>query len=827
METGRSDQPEGGGLAPPEFGVKQPLTIKKAGHKLPERATPQAYFPSSVMVAKVIPGPFSPPSRPSQRRPLTNHPEVRRLRRAVISCWLGGTLVALGQISAPHAPDQSSVLAGQLRLRLTAAQTELRALSSAANTSTNLPPGATASEAAEYQLLAGSLVRTYQEHLDELAQLHAGRQQQQELEQQANDWRGFSEPAPYSILLVDGLRDSVQTLTANLTASATTLDVLQTLSQDTAAALKQSDERLRRLAEQLESEKDAARGIRLTWLRELEQVRNRLAGASAALDETRRLKVVADLAGQREQLAFVQRQLAIASQQVRFSGADLEHVLAGLTVEQKQVEKEIGAAEIELGNRQRELAATGLTPTNDLAAMAELRREQVETGLQKLAVLRRLADTLNNERGLWQLRFATFDSRDLAKIRAGYDRLEHMEQLIRIVRPYFSQQLGLAASLIARQRNRTDAPPEVAQDLRVCLQQREELAQRGLRSLDNLERLVARWKESLDQERAHLPVLTRVRDLFSEFSTFTTKLWQFELFAAVDTITVDGQPITGRRSVTVGKIAMALLILTVGYWLAVLASRGLERLVVKQLKVESNQAGLIRRWVRVGLISALVIFSLVSVKIPLTIFAFLGGALAIGLGFGTQNLLKNFVSGIIILFERPFRVGDVLDIDHHRGKVVSIGIRSSVLKLNDGTETLIPNSSLLENNLTNWTYSDRKVRFSLALGVAYGSDTRRVAQLLAEVTEQHGVVQKDPAPQVIFQEFGANALNFELRYWVDVHHHNASQIGSDLRHMIAGTFAERGIIIAFPQRDLHLDTVRPLQIQIVPAEPPAAAAPPR
>jgi small-conductance mechanosensitive channel len=209
------------------------------------------------------------------------------------------------------------------------------------------------------------------------------------------------------------------------------------------------------------------------------------------------------------------------------------------------------------------------------------------------------------------------------------------------------------------------------------------------------------------------------------------------------------------------------------------------------------------------------VFSLVSVKIPLTVFAFAGGALAIGLGFGMQTMLKNFVSGLILLFERPFRVGDVLEVSGSRGTVTEIGLRASVLQLWDGTETLIPNSSLLESNVSNWTYSSRKVRFAVCVGVAYGSDTRRVMQLLGEVAERHGVLEKEPQPQVLFVDFGESALNFELRFWVDVIKANSAQIASDLRQMIAGTFADNGIVIAFPQRDLHLDMARPLAVEIV------------
>jgi len=213
----------------------------------------------------------------------------------------------------------------------------------------------------------------------------------------------------------------------------------------------------------------------------------------------------------------------------------------------------------------------------------------------------------------------------------------------------------------------------------------------------------------------------------------------------------------------------------------------------------------------------LVLFSLISVRIPLTVFAFLGGTLVIGLGFGATTLLKNFISGVIILFERPFRVGDMLEIENRKGLVTSIGIRSSVLQLSDGTEMLFPNSTLIESKLTNWTYSNQKVRFSIMIGVAYGTDTRQVGRLLTEEALRHGLVQREPAPLALFQEFGDNALTFELRYWVDVQQHSPSQIASDLRHMIAGSVAEHGIAIAFPQRDVHLDTTSQLRVQILPA----------
>jgi len=150
-----------------------------------------------------------------------------------------------------------------------------------------------------------------------------------------------------------------------------------------------------------------------------------------------------------------------------------------------------------------------------------------------------------------------------------------------------------------------------------------------------------------------------------------------------------------------------------------------------------------------------------------------------------------------------------------KGTVTSIGLRASILQLFDGTETLIPNSSLLENNVTNWTYSNRKVRFTVTVGVAYGSDPRRVIQLLNEVAERHGLVENDPKPLVLFTDFGDSTLTFELRFWVDVIKANSAQVSSDLRLMIASAFMEHGIVIAFPQRDIRLRADQPIPMQMV------------
>jgi len=760
-------------------------------------------------------------------------------------CGRGQNVTNVGPASLPG-PEQ------QLQGRLTALRLELASLPAIIG-SNNLPVGVTAAQVGEYRSLLEFTVLTTQQHLLELGRLAAARQRLKDLEQTAATSTRLAGPGPYSILITDDLRDKVQSYSKQIAADQTSLEVLAKFKADTETTLKASEERLRLLAEKLETAKDSSTVTSLKWQRTLEQARNRRDAANAGRNEMEQKLVACDLAESKLRLELAQRQLAFASQHSRFSQEDLDGVLATidnetaqLAIELKSAEAEGEASQIAVSNTRDELnrllqtsadanMAGGTNQQARIAALQkalELRNFQAVTSAQRILILQQLQQILFIRREAWQSRFETFGTTQAATMQRGYARLQQLNHAIQAAKPHFQQQIDLVNIQISEQETRiqnrigTEADLSHAQDLLATLEKRLEPAYQGLRGLEKVERLVQRWQQSLDETRQNLPLTGRLRDLFSELSSLIPKLWHFELFSAEDTITVEGQSITGRRSVTVGKVAMALLILSIGYWLSLFIARLLERMAIARFKVEPNQAGLIRRWAKVVLIITLIVFALVSVKIPLTIFAFLGGALAIGLGFGTQNLLKNFISGIIILFERPFRVGDVLEVGGQRGTITSIGIRSSVLLLWDSTETLIPNSALLENNLTNWTYSNHIVRFSVNLGVAYGSDTRRVGQLLAEVADRHGLVQKEPKPQVLFQEFADSSLQFELRYWVNVLANNAAQIGSDLRHMISNEFTEKGVVIAFPQRDVHLSAPQPLPVQIVPAPTPSTSRPP-
>lgn len=708
--------------------------------------------------------------------------------------------------------------------------------------STNLPAGVSFQDIALRRGLLERLVRLYEQQISYKAELDTLKNRKAELALQVQSWTGLAEPRPHSILLADSLHEAVQMERLEIANGESALVMLAELIGEQRTLLDQAEERIRGFNERLEKGRGTKAADELIWPREMERLRSQVAAAAVAVFDLERLIRQERLTGSRIRLGMLQQQLVLANAGGTFTDADVAMVNARLDREQRQLEGELAEAEIRqraaskiLVTAREELRLTQSTPEAGPSQLArateqfELRRAQLETADSAVNVLRFMLQAGNTERTIWEVRFASYHSSSVETIRQTKRRLEQLGRRVEFWKSYYRQQVENAASQVARLEARLadlDDSSELAplvRDRLTTLRERDQLLLRVVRSIERGDRLVRQLDEGLREAAGNLPFLSRLSNASSDTGSFLSGIWRLELFVAEDTITVDGQEITGRRSVTFGKIISAILILVVGYWLTDLFSRFLQPIFIKRFKIEANQANLIRRWVRVVLVFGLALFSLVSVKIPLTVFAFAGGALAIGLGFGLQTLLKNFVCGIIILFERPFRVGDVLDVAGQRGTVSGIGIRSSVLQLWDGTETLIPNSALLENNLTNWTYTNRVVRFTVTVGVAYGSDTRRVVQLMGEIAERHGVVEKDPKPQVLFTNFGESALNFELRFWVDVVKANAAQVSSDLRQMIAGTFAEHMIVIAFPQRDLHLDVVRPLQVQVVPV---SAASPP-
>jgi small-conductance mechanosensitive channel len=190
--------------------------------------------------------------------------------------------------------------------------------------------------------------------------------------------------------------------------------------------------------------------------------------------------------------------------------------------------------------------------------------------------------------------------------------------------------------------------------------------------------------------------------------------------------------------------------------------------------------------------------------IDLTALNILAGAVGIGLGFGLQNIANNFISGLIILFERPIKIGDRIEVDDIAGDVVTIGARSTTVVTNDNISIIVPNSKFISENVINWSYNDRQVRFKIPVSVAYNSDVRLVEKLLLDVANENSDVLSDPAPGVRFLEFGESGLHFELRAWSASLLHRQGKLLSALNFAILDKFREHGIEMPYPQRDIRM-----------------------
>ncbi|BEH09710.1 mechanosensitive ion channel [Geobacter sulfurreducens subsp. ethanolicus] len=208
--------------------------------------------------------------------------------------------------------------------------------------------------------------------------------------------------------------------------------------------------------------------------------------------------------------------------------------------------------------------------------------------------------------------------------------------------------------------------------------------------------------------------------------------------------------------------------------------------------------------IRYTIIAVGFIVILQTAGIDLTALNVLAGAVGIGVGFGLQNIVNNFVSGIIILFERPIKVGDRIVVGTVEGDVVHIGGRSTTVVTNDNITIIVPNSKFITENVVNWSHNERKVRFRIPVSVAYGSDVNLVERLLLEVAAANADVLEKPPPAVRLMEFGDSGLNFELRAWSTTLIHRRGLLTSALNYGIYKAFTENGIEIPFPRRDIRI-----------------------
>lgn len=266
------------------------------------------------------------------------------------------------------------------------------------------------------------------------------------------------------------------------------------------------------------------------------------------------------------------------------------------------------------------------------------------------------------------------------------------------------------------------------------------------------------------------------------------------------------------KPITILSLVMFVLVVAVFF----IGSRILNRLILRSILARFDiEKGIRFNLLRISHYLVMITGTVIAfqfVGIDLGGLAVIFGLLSVGIGFGLQNITSNFISGLILLFERPIKVGDRVTVGNVEGDVISINMRSTTVNTLNNIAIIVPNSDFISSQVTNWSYGDPKVRLDLNVGVSYGSDIDLVIKALEEVASAHPEVLKIPEPNVLLREFGDSSWNMQLRVWLGSTRGYYS-ISSELNIAIVRKFREYGIEIPYPQRDLHIRSPLPVPLE--------------
>lgn len=714
----------------------------------------------------------------------------------------------------------------------------LERLASLSKNETTILAGALPDESDEYRRLLNLLANAYETQLDSLNKLQAIQQARLDFQQKSQTWNGFPEPPPYSLTFTQDQWQQVRLKDREIQAARIELTVLETMIETQRQAFQLSGQNSRKAGEQLESEsgQDSERN---RWLKTLNDLRNQQDEARLASLDTEREARQENLLYLQDEREFLQRKARLSSKTSPLSAADKDVQLKQLqlarqkldtetakTLEQNhQIQQHVQQLRSQLAVT-RERSAASVNEQNQslspLQQTLEIALIELDARASNLKVLRLLAQANEAQRRLWELQYRADHANDLGDISAIKQEIESALQRLTPWRDYLSSDLETIRGRRDAQEKRLGewqneyGNREQEQRKLQAYQSQEALLKRGVAEADILEAGLRSLSDLLQGRHEEANTVQRLRLLARQTVDMAAALSDFELLTVDDTIIADGRQISGKRRVTVGKIVQMLAILSIGFWLISLVTRYGRRKVAGWQSGTASSALLVLRLFSLIAVVGILVLALISVHIPLTIFTLVGGSLAIGVGFGAQNILNNFISGLILLMERSIKIGDIVEVEGILSRVTHIGSRCCQVQRFDGIDMLIPNSSFLEKSVTNWTLSDHCLRVSVSVGVAYGTDSAQAMQLVKRAATEHSQIMKTPEPEVYLLDFAADAISLRLDFWIDLLvQPNRYRVMSDVRLRIGELFSETGIVIPFQQRQIHLETNGPLQVEVM------------
>lgn len=292
--------------------------------------------------------------------------------------------------------------------------------------------------------------------------------------------------------------------------------------------------------------------------------------------------------------------------------------------------------------------------------------------------------------------------------------------------------------------------------------------------------------------------------------SFHESLAAFDAIWRIKLITIAG------IKLSLGNVTVALFLLLFATRLSRLAVRIINKKLILRFVEDKASQTTYQTFAFYGCLAGFVTMSLTIAGIPLTVFTVVGGALAIGVGFGSQNIVNNFISGVIMLVEQPIKNGDVVEVDGIVGTVVSIGTRSTKIRNADNKVFIVPNSFFLEKGVLNWNFETSINRATLDFGVAYGTDAKLVENACMDIMLNNEHIEQSPMPHVFFTDFAESNLTFQLIFYCDTNKvPSLGHVRSEVRFKMDEKFKDLGIEMAFPQRDLRLKLERSIDVRVL------------
>jgi len=423
---------------------------------------------------------------------------------------------------------------------------------------------------------------------------------------------------------------------------------------------------------------------------------------------------------------------------------------------------------------------------------------------------------------VWQSRHDIWNTNNAVSIEEIARILNDKSQDVQAWQPLI---IGLRSKLqdrwrkasLALQANDPKTQPNLADAVDKAFKQEEAVLSEWENGFSSLLGLIKLTAADISSKRKSLGLGEKMDAAATSLTTQAHNFWNTEIFTLNDSVFVNGQVVQRPSSVTLGMLLIAFAILLTGGLASSAFSHWLRVRLSQRFSLDATTGAIVQKFTHILLLGFISLIALALVKIPLTIFALLGGGAAIAVGFGAQQLVNNLISGIILLFERPIRIGDIIEVETFSGLVTAIGTRCCQLRRIDGVEILIPNSVILQNTVVNWTLSNRHARQDFRIGIAHGAPVQKAIRIVQEIVTAHEEVLKDRNVEVFLQDFQRDSLILSVFYWIDkTNSRTVNAVPGELRLAIYEAFQAEGILLALPQREVHLDTATPLSIQIMP-----------